>query len=122
VLVSEAVNVLQKDLTAGLDNAANTELAFSAATSVCCMNEQTEREQVRISEYRGKFSRNTCRPELGGYLGLWHEHDLRVDLVGVRLRLENPGKRVSTGPGIARRRGSGRARRGIGSEKPRRVK
>jgi hypothetical protein len=25
--------------------------------------------------------------ELGGYLGLWHEHDLRVDLVGVRLRL-----------------------------------
>jgi len=56
--------------------------------------------------------------ELGGYLGLWHEHDLRVDLVGVRLRLEKPGKRVSTGPGIARRRGSGRARRGIGSEKP----
>jgi hypothetical protein len=37
----------------------------------------------------------------GGYLGLRHEHDLRVDLVGVRLRLPKPAERVSTGPGIA---------------------
>lgn len=49
VLVSEAVSVLQKDLTAGLGDAAAPELAFSAATSVCCTNEQAEREQVRIS-------------------------------------------------------------------------
>jgi hypothetical protein len=49
VLVSEAVSVLQKDLTVGLGDAADVELAFSAATSVCCMNEQAEREQVRIS-------------------------------------------------------------------------
>jgi hypothetical protein len=40
---------LQKDLTAGLGDAAGAELGFSAGTSVCCTNEQAEREQVRTS-------------------------------------------------------------------------
>ena len=36
VLVSDAVRVLQKDLTAGLGVAAAPELAFSDGTSFCC--------------------------------------------------------------------------------------
>ena len=36
MLVSDAVRVLQKDLTAGLGVAAAPELAFSDGTSFCC--------------------------------------------------------------------------------------
>jgi len=61
VLVSDAVRVLQKDLTAGLGVAAAPELDFSAATSFCCTSKPRAIkhlvEQKKIHKYTPEIDR-----------------------------------------------------------------
>ena len=101
MLVSDAVRVLQKDLTAGLGVAAAPELAFSDGTSFCCTSKPRAIKHLVEQKKNPQIHARNRPPESVDYLGLWHEHDLRVDLVGLRLRLLKLGEHVSTPTEIA---------------------
>ena len=111
MLVSDAVRVLQKDLTAGLGVAAAPELAFSDGTSFCCTSKPRAIKHLVEQKKNPQIHARNRPPESVDYLGLWHEHDLRVDLVGLRLRLSKLGEHVSTpteiAPRIEKRRAQG---------------
>jgi hypothetical protein len=116
VLVSDAVRVLQKDLTAGLGVAGDPELAFSAAASFCCTSKPRASKHLVEQEKIPRTHAQNRPPESVDYLGLRHEHDLRVDLVGLRLRLLKLGEHVSIQTEIAPHIEKRRARYRIGGK------